>query len=204
MNAAAIRILIAKGLSAEDIADVAEALERKKDNTAAERQARYRARNKAPASRRNSNGVTPPIDNNHTPREISSSDESLSPASDVERVVDRWRVVAKPLNLPCWEKITPKRRKAVRCRLADHGFEAIVQAIDHVPKSGFLRGERGDWSGANLDFLMRPDTVPNILEGKYDDRQQTGKSGHGQQGAKSSTWAIGREVLAAIEQSGNH
>lgn len=172
MNAAAIETLIAKGLSAEDILDVAKALERKKDNTAAERQKRYRDKRKAKKSNaRNSNGVTPPIDNNHTPSDISSNDESHSPASDPQAVLDVWRGMAKPLELACWEKLTPKRRKAVKARISDHGFEAIVQAIEHVPKSAFLRGERGDWNGANLDFLMRPDSVPNILEGKYDDRK---------------------------------
>lgn len=193
LNAAAVQLLVDKGLSAQDIADVMAAAERKKDNTAAERQARYRAKKKAPASRRNSNAVSPPIDNIHTPREISSDDESLSPASDVEQVLDRWRVVAKPLGLPCWDKITPKRQKAVRCRLADHGFEAIVQAIEHVPKSGFLRGERGDWGGANLDFLMRPDAVPNILEGKYDDRTKT--NDHRQGNSNRNTFDLAMQKL---------
>lgn len=62
-----MRLLQSKGLTLEDCIEVAEALERKKDNTAAERQARYRAKRKDGKSRRNSNGVTPPIDNTHTP-----------------------------------------------------------------------------------------------------------------------------------------
>lgn len=44
MNAATLRLLAEKGLSIEDIIEVAESLERKSDPTAAERQSRYRQR----------------------------------------------------------------------------------------------------------------------------------------------------------------
>ena len=79
LNSEAVRLLADKGLTAHEIADVMAACEKKKDNTAAERQARYRERQKDAKSRRDSNGVTPPIDNNHTPRVI-SSDEETTPA----------------------------------------------------------------------------------------------------------------------------
>lgn len=79
MNAATLRILIEKGLSAEDILAVAEAMERKADSTNAERQARYRENRKAKKENvtRYSNGVTPPIDNNHTP--------SVSPNGETQK-----------------------------------------------------------------------------------------------------------------------
>lgn len=44
LNAAAIEILLSKGLTGEDLLDVARALEKTRDNTNAERQARYRSR----------------------------------------------------------------------------------------------------------------------------------------------------------------
>lgn len=179
LNAAAVQILVDRGLSAQDIADVMAACEKKKDNTTAERQARYRARQKrGDSNARNSNAVTPPIEYDHTPRDISSEDESHSLERDVETVLNVWRGVAKPIGLACWDKMTPKRRKSLKARLSDHGLEAIVQAIEHVPKSSFLRGEQGSWSGANLDFLMRSDSVPKILEGQYDDRQKNGRQGN--------------------------
>lgn len=180
LNAAAVQILVDRGLSAQDIADVMAACEKKKDNTTAERQARYRARQKrGDSNARNSNAVTPPIEYDHTPRDISSEDESHSLERDVESVLSVWRGVAKPIGLACWDKMTPKRRKSLKARLSDHGLQAIIQAIEHVPKSSFLRGEQGSWSGANLDFLMRPDTVPKILEGQYDDRQKNGTDRRG-------------------------
>lgn len=72
LNAAMIQMMVDKGLSAQDIADIAKAGEVKVDRTAAERQARYRDRKR--------NGVTsrryPPIDNTHTPGDISPDGEN--------------------------------------------------------------------------------------------------------------------------------
>lgn len=74
LSAAVIEALVSKGLSAQDILDVAKASEVKTDRTAAERQARHRAKGKkrnAVTSRRD-----PPIEDNHTPGDISPDGEN--------------------------------------------------------------------------------------------------------------------------------
>lgn len=77
LNAATIRLMIAKGLSAEDIADIAESMEVTADNrsSAAKRQARYRnaKRNERDVTR----DVTPPPNDNisNPPGSVTSSDE---------------------------------------------------------------------------------------------------------------------------------
>lgn len=125
----------------------------------------------------------------------SLSNERERDSAGAQDVIDEWRKVAKPLRLSCWEKLTPKRRRLINSRLADYGFEAIVQAIEHVPKSAFLRGDRGDWNGADLDFLTRPDSVQKILEGKYDDRaKQNGNSGGGRDSRDGVAKALDRRL----------
>lgn len=213
LSAAVIDAMVASGCTAEQLAavikaDIAEADARRELKRAgnAERQQRFRDKRKSRKSNASNalRSVTPPIDNIHTPSDISSNDESHSQRADAQAVLDCWREVAKPLSLSCWDKITPKRRRTVNARLADHGFEAICLAIDHVPKSAFLRGEKGDWNGANLDFLMRPDTVPNILEGKYDDRKPNNDNRNGNRNNGGSTWAIGQELLGSLDAAGNN
>lgn len=82
MNSATLRLLKEKGLSLDDILEIADAMERKADPTNAERQARYRANRKEKKERvtRYSNGVTPPIDNTHTPSDIPSDEGNHSAA----------------------------------------------------------------------------------------------------------------------------
>lgn len=198
MNAATLRILIEKGLSPEDILAVAEAMESKKDSTNAERQARYRERRKQGKVTRYSNGVNPPKESIQTPGpDISPDGESQTErAMDVcDQVAERWNAVADRLDLARCSKMDGKRRRACQARVRDVGFEAIVQAIEHIPKSAFLRGETGNWSGANIDFLLRPASVTAILEGKYDDR---GKQ-HSQP-SRPAIMDIGRSVAADLER----
>jgi hypothetical protein len=66
--------LASKGLSLEEIIEAARLIERKKDPTNAERQARYRERRKQGKVTRYSNGVTPPIERDHTPQPDISPD----------------------------------------------------------------------------------------------------------------------------------
>lgn len=81
MNSATLRLLKDKGLSLDDILEVADAMERKADPSNAERQARHRAKRKESKEvTRYSNGVTPPIDNTHTPSDIPSDEGNHSAA----------------------------------------------------------------------------------------------------------------------------
>lgn len=106
------------------------------------------------------------------------SGSSLSARAEVDQVFDAWDRLAALTGNPRCDKRSVKRRTACRARLRDDGLEAILRAIDRIPGSSFLLGQTGSWAGANIDFLLRPDSVTNILEGKYDDRpKQPGPSG---------------------------
>lgn len=125
----------------------------------------------------------------HTDTDTDTRETKVS-QGECDDLLIYWQSIGKPLGLACWEKLSPKRKRTVQARIREHGIESIKAAMDRVHDSSFLRGERGDWGGANLDFIFRPDSVPNILEGKYDDR------------ARPTTRQIG-ERLAASYESGN-
>lgn len=92
--------------------------------------------------------------------------------ANCEIVVSRWNAMASAHKLSRCEKLSDKRARACHARLRDDGLDAICQAIEKIPQSSFLLGLSGDWNGANFDFLLRPDSITKILEGKYDDRQR--------------------------------
>lgn len=78
LNAAALKLMAAKGLTLEDVAEIVAANERGRDNTNAERQARFRAKRKdGKSNARYSNAVTPPNDIDIlTPSEVSEASAS--------------------------------------------------------------------------------------------------------------------------------
>lgn len=131
----------------------------------------------------------PPQGTAHTPaaaadkpsRTIIVEEAKASPTArepdDCDAVAVIWNAMAKANGLPSCSKMQGKRRKACQARLRSDGLQAIQQAIERVPKSAFLRGEAGSWAGANIDFLLKPDSVTSILEGKYDDRNRSKPNG---------------------------
>jgi uncharacterized protein YdaU (DUF1376 family) len=100
-----------------------------------------------------------------------------------EEVFAHWQSIAVPAGCPAIQKITPKRRQACKARLRDDGLEDIKRAIDRIPASDFLTGRRSEWR-ADIEFLLRPDSVTKILEGKYDN---TGNGSRGPPATQSAT-----------------
>jgi hypothetical protein len=80
LNAATIEFLLAKGLSGEDLLEVARRSEARKDPTAAERMARHRARN----ATRNVTRNAPPYEDTSTPS-VDVTEASASSTSTVSR-----------------------------------------------------------------------------------------------------------------------
>lgn len=175
LTAAAIEVLIGKGLSAADLLDVARALEKKKDNTAAERQARYRSKRR---NARNSNGVSPiedtsypvssePIGSPETPPTPISTNGKSPPAVSAEQVVEAWNTMADGAGVPK-AKLTPERRRKLGTFVRRHTIDDITEAIWAVPRSPFLCGENDRGWKAGIDFLLQPTSFTKLIEGTYD------------------------------------
>lgn len=111
------------------------------------------------------------------PKEVEGETIVSPSARDVDQVFDCWNAMAKATGLGVVTVRSQKRRQACKARLRENGLEAVLMAISHIPKSAFLRGDQGNWNGANITFFLRPDSIPNILEGVYDDRPDRPRGG---------------------------
>lgn len=100
-----------------------------------------------------------------------------------EAVFSHWKLIAVPAGCPSIQKVTTKRKQACKARLREDGLDAIKRAIDKIPGSDFLTGRRTEWR-ADIEFLLRPDSVTKILEGKYDN---VGNHSRGPPGGRQRT-----------------
>ena len=88
-------------------------------------------------------------------------------AAAVQAVVDAWNNIE---GVSQAIKITDKRRTALNVRLAEPDWRSNWQAaLERVGRSSFCRGSGDRRWVANLDWFIKPDTVTNLLEGKFDD-----------------------------------
>lgn len=81
-------------------------------------------------------------------------------------------------------QITGKRLRSLKERLTENGwYDGFAQACVSISDGdcGFFGNNDRGWK-PDLDFMLRPDSVTHILEGKYANgtKQQTGKLSWGQ------------------------
>lgn len=170
LNAASLRLLADKGLTFEDVIELAEAMERRSDPTNAARQARHRAKKR--------NGVTvthsnlPPNEEISIPPQLPSviSDEMTSPAVELkpEHVVEAWNATAQRLGLRAVRKFTPERRKKLATRIRQSTIDDFTEAIASIERSPFLLGENDRGWRADFDWMLEPKNFTKLIEGTYD------------------------------------
>lgn len=171
LSAAAIRLLAEKGLTACDIADVAEANEATR-STAAIRQKRYRD-NKRDVTR---NVTPPPYEDTSTPLQPVEPEGSTPPSRfSVEDAVAAWNELAGRLSLRKAKTIDARRRKLVQTRLRDGGEGRWREALAAVERSKFLRGENDRGWKADLDFFCQPKSFAKLIDGCYGTDADSGK-----------------------------
>lgn len=90
------------------------------------------------------------------------------PDASVQDVVDYWNAEAEKTGVPKCISITSARRVRIRERLANTFWrDNWRDAAQKIKDSSFLCGHNDRKWKANIDWFVRPDSVPSILEGKY-------------------------------------
>jgi uncharacterized protein YdaU (DUF1376 family) len=97
--------------------------------------------------------------------EANASSSSAKP-DDVKAAFEIWNEAAQRLGLPRAEKLTERRRRDLRARLAEGGMPRWRAAIRAVEASKFCRGLKGDFR-ADLDFVLQSRSFQRLLEGSY-------------------------------------
>lgn len=172
-NAAALQLMLDKGLTLADVVEIASANEKRADPTAAERKRRQRERDKSqrdvtrdtlPNER---DILTPP----EPPQSIADAIEAPDPENPnelkPEHVVEVWNDLATRHGLPLVKKMTPERRKKLNTFIRRHTIDDITEAIAAIPKSPFLLGQNGRGWRASFDWFLEPRNLTKLTEATY-------------------------------------
>jgi len=80
-------------------------------------------------------------------------------------------------NIPRVQKLNPDRKKHLTARLKDSYFrDNWKEGIERIAKSDFCAGKGNTGWKADFDWFINPNTLPKIIEGKYDNRVVTTKT----------------------------
>ena len=90
---------------------------------------------------------------------------------DLVSIAEKWN----SLNLSKIVSIKGTRLKMLNSRIKEYGHEKVIEAIENIHKSSFLKGQNKKSWTITFDWLIKPNNFPKVLENNYsdkDDRQQ--------------------------------
>ena len=104
--------------------------------------------------------------------DLTGSKEPVCRTKDVRRIVEAWNT----LGLNEVREVTgeSKRGGMLRARVKEHGVDGVLEAIENVRKSDFLKGQNAKGFVITFDWFVKPNNFIKVLEGNYNDLHETG------------------------------
>lgn len=107
--------------------------------------------------------------NPSTINNISTINSTCCTKEQLKEIVNQWN----SLNLQRVMSINQgtNRYKMIHTRIKEYGFETVLQAIDNIRNSSFLRGQnKKNWI-ISFDWFIKPNNFIKVLEGNYKDKE---------------------------------
>ena len=94
-------------------------------------------------------------------------DSARCRAKDVQRIIEAWN----SLGLGQLVRVTADSRRGMmlRARINEYGTDAVLQGIEKIRNSDFLKGRNAKNWVVTFDWFVKPNNFPKVLEGNYDD-----------------------------------
>lgn len=97
---------------------------------------------------------------------VDSTKVESSTKVQLEKIISAWN----ELNLSRIISIKNTRLKLLNARLKEYGLEKVVEAINNISKSKFLKGQNDTGWTITFDWFVKPNNFPKVLEGNYTDK----------------------------------
>lgn len=81
-------------------------------------------------------------------------------------IMDKWNSIGLSKII----KIENQRLKHLNARIEEYSLDIILEAIDKVSNSDFLKGFNNKNWKADIDWLLNPNNFIKVIEGKYDNK----------------------------------
>lgn len=100
-----------------------------------------------------------------------SPEGDTSPSNSIEYnlILKKWN----DIGLTKLKKLTDARKKSIKARVNEYSIEEVLNAIDIVSKSDFLKGSNNRNWKATFDWLFKPTNFAKVLEGNYSNSQNS-------------------------------
>lgn len=99
---------------------------------------------------------------------LTNPDGFVCRTKDVRRITEAWN----SLGLQQLTKVTgeSKRGGMLRARVNEYGTEAVLDAIEKIRRSAFLKGQNAEGWTITFEWFVKPNNFIKVYEGNYDER----------------------------------
>jgi predicted phage replisome organizer len=80
-------------------------------------------------------------------------------------IIEKWN----SLNLQQLRTISNNRQTLLNARIKEHGFDSVLEAIENINDSSFLKGQNNRNWMITFDWLVKPNNFVKVLENSYKD-----------------------------------
>lgn len=95
--------------------------------------------------------------------------------TDVQRVVEEWNKLQDVGIAPIRDiKPASKRCQMLKGRIREYGMDDLLNAMDNIRHSDFLRGENKNGWMITFDWFVKPNNFLKVLEGNYNGDRKHG------------------------------
>ena len=95
--------------------------------------------------------------------------------TDVRRVMEEWNKLQEVGINPIRDiKPASKRWQLLKGRIREHGIDEVINAINNIRNSDFLRGENNRGWMITFDWFVKPNNFVKVLEGNYNKEKRNG------------------------------
>lgn len=108
--------------------------------------------------------------NNNTYKDNKSNKDKKKPGekmAEYQRIIDLFNSVC--VSLPRVLELTPQRYHLLE--QASQSITDFGELFSRTERSDFLTGRSGKWDGCCFDWLLKPENLLKLQEGKYDNRK---------------------------------
>ena len=103
------------------------------------------------------------IDKDSIEQDLTVSKETVSRTKDVRLIIEAWN----SLNLATIREVNSKRGGMLRARIKEHGVDGVLEAIENIRQSDFLKGQNSRGWVITFDWFVKPNNFIKVLEGNY-------------------------------------
>ncbi len=111
--------------------------------------------------------IEPEIEN------LTVSEDTVRRMEDIRRVMNCWNTLG--LQQLVHLNVSSRRGRMLCARIREYGVETVLEAIEKIRQSPFLRGQNGKSWIITFEWFVRPNNFSKVLEGNFDDRSRASK-----------------------------